>query len=79
MIVGIGILLYIIGGNVNGTKFKPGNLLLYIKITSAHALEPNTHISKNLSCRYIYPHAKWHIHKAPHCLVVANKVKLKII
>ena len=29
-----GFLLYIIGGNVNGTKFKPGNLLLYIKITT---------------------------------------------
>ena len=72
-----GFLLYIIGGNVNGTKFKPRNLLLYIKITSAHALEPNTCISKNLSCRYTHPHAEWHIYKAPHCLVVANSKRWK--
>lgn len=72
-----GFLLYIIGGNVNGTKFEPGNLLLYIKITSVHALEPNIHISKNLFCRYTHPHAEWHIHKAPHCLVVANSKSWK--
>lgn len=50
--------LYITGGNINGTIFKPGNLIVSIKITGAHALQPSTYTSKNLSYRDIHIHAE---------------------